>query len=413
MVEDCISISNCRLCGNPFFENKLKLKPTPLANELFVDRKKAMSAETFPLNLVMCISCNHIQLESSVSSERLFKNYLYTSSTSKIFQRHFDQYAQYVKEMLTPGSKILEIGSNDGYLLSKLAELGFDVTGLEPSATLSQITSHQGLRVINDYLGTSFVNQLLDSGEKYDCIIGNNVFAHIPNLAKAFSDVSIILKDQGLFIMEVAHAAKIVTDGIFDSIYHEHHSYHTLIALRPFLESLKFGIVKASIVETHGGSLRLVLRKNSVSSSSEYDEIEKNERLLGLDNPKVFLKIQTTIDEVKRRFDSAIYSEDNQAVIGYSAPAKAITLLSQVCDDPSIIQFIVDDNVLKQGKFIPKFGIPIVEASHLTLFRNNSSKKGVLCLIFAWNITSEIENKLSQIMPLNSKFMSLLPVRGG
>lgn len=399
----------CRLCGGDFYAETLSLFPTPLANELYESLESALAAETFRLTLAMCKRCSHIQLDEAVGSARLFDSYVYTSSTSHSFQAHFDELALKIQGLLPPLASILEVGSNDGYLLSRLNDFELHCLGLEPSEILVAKSRMLGLEIHHGYLEESFVSEIVESRGQFDCVVGNNVFAHIPNLAQAFKHVNTLLKPNGLFVIEVAHAVEILRKGIFDTIYHEHHSYHTLLAIRPFLESLGFGLVDVEVIETHGGSLRIVAQKGGKTNPSKVSAIEDEERNLGFDSPKLFEKLAKLIDTAQSSFASVIASSGQSIVFGYAAPAKVVTFLYQVSAKTHEISFIVDDNPLKQGKFLPGLGIPIVDSEFLKGELSQRSKLTFVCLVFAWNLSHELRAKIRGLLPKGSEIVTFFP----
>jgi 2-polyprenyl-3-methyl-5-hydroxy-6-metoxy-1,4-benzoquinol methylase len=403
-------VSRCRLCGSKaFFDQQLKLKPTALANELYQTHSEAMQADEFALTLVMCAMCKHIQLSEAVTSKRLFDSYVYTSSTSSSFRTHFSELAERIGELLSPSASILEVGSNDGYLLSTLQAKGFRCLGLEPSRILVEHSRQLGVDVHQGYLDEKNVSEIIDSHGNFDCIVGNNVFAHIPDLAMAIRQVQVLLKDGGLFVIEIAHAVEIVRKGIFDTIYHEHHSYHTILALRPFLESLGFGLIAVEEVPTHGGSLRIVAQKGSISKTEDVSRFEKIEKELGFDEPEVFQAMKNRIEQSQSDFSKALEEAGDSVIFGYTAPAKVVTFLYQVCENPENIQFIIDDNLMKQGKFLPGLGVPVVGASHLKNILKEASGRKMTCFVFAWNLSDELRSKIKLMLPDGSEIVSFFP----
>jgi len=359
--------------------------------------------------VAMCSGCRHIQLDEAVNSTRLFDSYVYTSSTSSTFKTHFDQLALKICGSLPPSASVLEVGSNDGYLLSRLKESGLNCLGLEPSRILVEESRKFGLQIHQGYLDEHSVSAILKSQGQFDCIVGNNVFAHIPDLAQAFKHVNSLLKAGGLFVIEVAHAIEILRKGIFDTIYHEHHSYHTLLALRPYLESLGFGLLDVEQVETHGGSLRIFAQKGGTSDLNKVNAIEVIERNLGFDSPQVFGSLTELVSNARESFKEIVDSASQSIVFGYAAPAKVVTFLYQVSAKPNEINFIVDDNPLKQGRFLPGLGVPIVEAKFLENEVTQRPGQKFICLVFAWNLSQELRAKIRRSLPQGSELVTFFP----
>jgi len=234
------TLSVCRLCGGDFDSLALKLRATALANELYPSRESALKAERFPLELVICKRCSQIQLKHIVNAKRLFQNYIYKSGTSETFRNHFSQLALEIQKWLKPGEYVLEIGSNDGTLLDSLKSLGIEGLGLEPSRKLVDKCINQNLNVVCGYLDADSTNFISDKYGTAGIVVGNNVFAHIDDLNSALKYVDKLLNKKGIFIFEVSHVMKMFNKNLFDMIYHEHMSYHSLFSLNFWLKAHGF-----------------------------------------------------------------------------------------------------------------------------------------------------------------------------
>ena len=291
------TLTNCRLCTGEFFKKTLKLKSTPPANELYPTQESAKGAEKFPLEVVMCQKCRHVQLKHIVSPRRLFDDYIYKSGTSKFFNEHFDKLASKILSEFPVNSYVLEVGSNDGILLTSLNKRGIKSIGIEPSEYLAKECINRNLNVYNAYLNEKTVGQITQSHGKASIVLGNNVFAHIEDMKTAFNNVFEILEDSGIFIFEVAHFKYILTDGLFDTIYHEHMSYHTAIALEGFAIASGFKLFRIEEISSHGGSLRFYLSKNHDKLEEPSVEQIKNDELnLGLNKVEALTLIEDKIN---------------------------------------------------------------------------------------------------------------------
>ncbi|GBL33201.1 C-methyltransferase NovU [Actinomycetota bacterium] len=323
------TLSNCRLCTGNFFEKTLKLKSTPPANELYPTKDSAKKAEKFPLEVVMCQKCRHVQLKHIVSPKRLFDEYVYKSGTSKFFNEHFDRLASKIASEFPINNYVLEVGSNDGVLLTSLNKRGIKSIGIEPSEYLAKECINRNLNVYNSYLDEATVVKITQSHGKASIVLGNNVFAHIEDMKGAFKNVFEILEDSGIFIFEVAHFKYILTDGLFDTIYHEHMSYHTATALESFATTSGFKIFRIEEISSHGGSLRFYLSKNHDKLKEPSVELIKNDELkLGLNQVETLSLIEDKIKETKEstaRMIKDIGLGDNTVFVGYGAPAKVVT----------------------------------------------------------------------------------------
>jgi SAM-dependent methyltransferase len=409
------TLTNCRLCTGEFFEKTLKLKSTPPANELYPTQESAKGAEKFPLEVVMCQKCRHVQLKHIVSPKRLFDDYVYKSGTSKFFNEHFDKLASKILSEFPVNSYVLEIGSNDGILLTSLNKRGIKSIGIEPSEYLAKECINRNLNVYNAYLDEKTVGQITQSHGKASIVLGNNVFAHIEDMKTAFNNVFEILEDSGIFIFEVAHFKYILTDGLFDTIYHEHMSYHTAIALEGFAIASGFKLFRIEEISSHGGSLRFYLSKNHDKLEEPSVEQIKNDELnLGLNKVEVLTLIEDKIKETKESASlmlKDIGRGDNQVFIGYGAPAKVVTFLAQMeLEDINLIG-IIEDNKDKQNRFLPSSGFSIksLEEIQKLTSMNKSNELCISFLIFPWNLKKEIIEKLSKWVPKNSNAVVFFP----
>ena len=414
MMPDFKDLAFCRICGGQFFSEKLVLRDSPLANELSISRETALKAEKFPLQVVMCSKCRHFQLKQIVNPNRLFSNYIYKSGTSEFFKDHFKSLAEMISEINeSKALNVLEVGSNDGTLLDEMGKLGISCLGVEPSQQLVDECLYRGLDVIHGFLNRDLVNELIRIRGLFDVVVGNNVFAHIDDLLGAFKNINQLLGPKGLFIFEVADFAQIQNKGIFDSIYHEHMSFHTLTGLKLLAESSDFSIESFSYVDSHGGSFRFFLRKGFSKSKSEkiLDQIEK-EASSGLNSPAVLTKLQEDI--ARRRIavsDFIQQREGRRILVGYGAPAKTVTFLSEMGLENAGIMTIIDDNLSKQGRYLPSSGISITSKDEL--IRNLRDLKIIEepldFLIFPWNLGAELVSKLKVWAPKQSRIITFFP----
>ena len=409
------TLSNCRLCTGNFFEKTLKLKSTPPANELYPTKEGAKKAEKFPLEVVMCQKCRHVQLKHIVSPKRLFDEYIYKSGTSKFFNEHFDSLASKIDSEFPVNNYVLEVGSNDGVLLTSLNKRGIKSIGIEPSEYLAKECINRNLNVYNSYLDETTVVKITQSHGKASIVLGNNVFAHIEDMKGAFKNVFEILEDSGIFIFEVAHFKYILTDGLFDTIYHEHMSYHTATALESFATTSGFKIFRIEEISSHGGSLRFYLSKNHDKLKEPSVELIKNDELqLGLNQVEVLSLIEDKIKETKEsaaRMIKDIGLGDNTVFVGYGAPAKVVTFLAQMELEEINLIGVIEDNVEKQNRFLPGSGFAIksLEEMKKLISVNESNEVCLNFLIFPWNLKKEIVEKLSKWVPKNSNAVVFFP----
>jgi len=402
-------LTSCRLCRGKFYPDSLVLIDTPIANELYATRNAALIAETFPLEIVMCISCKHVQLKHIVSTDRLFQNYVYQSGASIFFQKHFKEFASTTSKFVENG-KILEIGSNDGTLLAAYKDLGLDAVGIEPSKFLVEKCKESDLNVVEGYFSQEVVQKIDPYLFGFDLIVGNNVFAHIDDLSTAFGLVKKCLTLNGVFVFEVSHLLRLVESGNFDSIYHEHMSYHSVYSLELFCNSIGLRIFSVQETTSHGGSIRVFVTRNQARlRETSVDELINREVNLSLNDSQVLDVIAKSIAEVKNSVVSAlenINNNGNYKIIGYGAPAKMITFVFQLQLTKFNFLCVIDDNVDKQDLFAPAWSVEIVsrENAELLVKKELEVDPGIkfIIYVFPWNLSTEIINKIDGIVPPHS-----------
>lgn len=410
----------CRLCDQPRLRHMLSLEPTPPANE-FVET--TVLQDLFPLDLNQCGVCGHVQLGAVVSPERLFSNYIYVSGTSPVFVRHFEEYARSMVEQfeLDPDRWILEIGSNDGTLLHCFKQLGMNLTlGFEPATKIAQsaIENH-GVDTINDFFNDKSVqhfdeytaSQHPNSG-KAQLVIANNVFAHIDNLYEVVRNVHHVLDDKGVFVFEVSYLVDVLDKCLFDTIYHEHLSYHTVIPLVLFFTRFGMNLFKVERIDTHGGSIRCYVDKEWRPTDVSVQNACEVERGLGLipdgEREKItrpFLHLDLKINHLAQSLTARIRELKNRGltIAGYGAPAKATTLIYKLGLGPDDIKYIVDDSHWKQGMLTPGKHIPVVPPIALKTDRPD------YLIILAWNFAESIMNKNRAFSESGGKFIVPVP----
>jgi len=347
-----------------------------------------LNSQKYPLELLICSDCNHVQLGEEVDPKLMFSNYSYETGISQFFRKHFKDYAS---ELQGKGI-VVDIGSNDCILLDALKEQGMVTVGVEPAKNLvDKYKNNHDL--YNSFLTDSVVKEILEKYGEVDFVTANNVFAHNRNLRGFVENVKSLLKDGGLFYVEVQYLSDLVKNGYFDMIYHEHTSYHHIKPLRRMMDGMGMNLIDAKRVPTHGGSIRLVFQKNG-TKGFENDFTREDEKFdetirESLDN------LNKLISTFKTDYQDAINSSYGvyDSSFGYAAPAKVVTLLSVVNQDTiDKIEFIIDDSKLKQNKFLPGYGIEIIGSEEA---ERRLTNKTSMCTIFAWNVAEDIRNKLA------------------
>ncbi len=388
---------NCRCCGGKNLKRVLSLGFQPLANNLIENKKTKF--DKYPLELNFCSDCYNVQLSVSVNPKKMFSNYYYLSSTSQSFRSHFEQAAKkYVKEFkLNKLSQIIDVGSNDGVGLLPFKELGIkNLLGIEPAKNLCKISNKKGIKTLNDFLN---LNSLKKIKNKADLILASNVFAHSDNLKEMGECILKLLSKKGTAIIEVQYLLRTLKDLTFDNIYHEHYNYWSLTSIKNFFDNLGGQIYKAEEIDTHGGSLRIYVSKNLDKkidkSVSNLLRIEENYGIKKFATYKVFAN---KILKIKKNVINNIKNLKNKSnsIIGYGAPAKATTALNFFGISQEI-DFIIEDNKLKQNKYVPGVNIPIYSKNKI---KNNKST----ILVLAWNFFKEIKKNNKN---LTNKFINI------
>ena len=395
-------VTSCRVCGGGF-NHYLSLGLSPLANNLN-DKKNARN-DLYPLDLNFCNQCSNSQLSVVVPPEKMFNNYFYLSSTSQQFRDHFVDIANELKSdlKLKNSSLIIDIGSNDGIFLDPVKKLGINAIGVEPAKNVAKIANSKKLETIAEYFSDKTVNKITKKYGKADVVTAFNVFAHGDGLKEILKNTEELLKKNGEFIFEIQYLFRTLKDLTFDNIYHEHVNYWCLLAILNFFEDSQLKVYKVKEVDTHGGSLRVYATKNKNKrmdkSVSKYVELEKKNKL---DKHSTYLEFAKKVEDTKKQsleMISQIKLEDKR-IIGYGAPAKATTILNYFGLSDKDLEYTVDDNSLKQNKFIPGTDIQIKNIEDIK--PNNYD----YVLVLAWNFFDSIKKNNKKIFS-NSKFIKL------
>tara|TARA_B100000989_G_scaffold286778_1_gene255775 strand:+ start:1430 stop:2602 length:1173 start_codon:yes stop_codon:yes gene_type:complete len=376
-------IKNCLVCKKKKLKKYLDLGKQPLANNL----KKTIKVQKFPLELMYCSSCFHNQLSIEISKEKLFSNYLYLSSQSKTLQNHFDSAAKkYINLLnLNKYSSIIDIGSNDGIALNYYKIKNYkNFVGIEPAKNLCKIANKRGIKTINSYLNKEL-------SKKYSCsadlVTASNVFAHNKNIKLLAKYLLSLLRKDGVLIIEVQYIIDMLKKNLFDNIYHEHIHYWSLHSLNYLFKSLGSSIYKVEKISTHGGSIRCYIKKGIFTQNKSVKNLIKNEIRMKIRTIKTFINFSKKLKEKKNNFKKFLINNSNKVIVGYGAAAKTSTLLNylKISDN---INFIIDDNILKQNRYIPGTSIKIVS--------KNKIKQNIdFLIVFAWNYFKEIKEKVN------------------
>jgi len=386
----CIRRSNCRLCYSGELELVIQLTPSPPANAFVKSICVEVEQPVFPLDIFFCTKCNHVQLLDVIDPKTLFSEYVYVSGTSPLFVEHFRRYASDVVTQFTPrvGSLVVDIGSNDGTLLSFFKKAGMSVLGIDPATKIVEEANRKGIETLEGFFNQSLAEKILASKGPASIITANNVFAHADDLEGIIQGVRSLLTPDGIFIFEVSYLADVIEKTLFDTIYHEHLSYHSVGPLKRFFSHNGMNMIGAHRVDTHGGSLRGVcqLADGPYSDDGTVSELMTSEQILALHRVETFSHFASGIEVLKYELIALLeqIKSDGKKIAGYGAPAKATTLMYHFNIGHDIIDFIVDDNPLKQGLYSPGRHISIVSNAEIEKQSPN------FLLVLAWNFAESI-----------------------
>ena len=388
----------CRSCGSLKLKRVLSLGYQPLANNLL--NKKDEKCELYPLEMNYCKKCHNCQLSVAVDPKKMFSKYLYTSSTTKSFRDHFEKAAKkYIKDFKLKPKKsyIIDVGSNDGVALKPFKDLKFKkILGIEPAKNLAALANKKKIKTFNGFLDKKILKKIKGNA---DIILASNVFAHSDRLKEMAETMFKLLKKDGTLIIEIQYLLNTLKDMTFDNIYHEHYNYWSLTSLLNFFNQFNARIFRTERIDTHGGSLRVYISKNTKR------KIEKNVKILiaeeekfGIKKFKTYQKFSESVYLIKKNVLNNIkkLKEGNKKIIGFGSPAKATTALN-FFGISNQIDFIIEDNKLKQGKYVPGVLIPIKN-------KNLIKEKDPQILVLAWNFFNEIKNNNKN---LTSNFINI------
>mgnify|MGYP001191287496 CR=1 FL=1 len=381
---------DCRVCGNLKLQPYLSLGLSPLANNLL--KTKNEKAKKYPLELMFCEDCFNSQLSVVVPPKEMFSNYLYLSSTTESFKNHFTEFAKKIKNelKLTNKSLVVDIGSNDGIFLKPLKDIGVKAVGVEPAKNVAKIANKEGLETFQSFFDEKTVSKIINQFGKADLITAFNVFAHSDGLKKILLNANKLLKKEGKFIFEVQYLLNTIKDLTFDNIYHEHVNYWCLLSLQEFFKDSEFKIYKVEKIDTHGGSIRVYSTKNlNKRVHKSVKSMLDKEKAYGLHNLSTYINFskRVNISKEKSRNMLSLIKKSGGKIIGYGAPAKATTVLNYFGITDQEIEFTIDDNKLKQNKYIPGTNIEILN------FNKIDSEKYDYVLVLAWNFFKIIKEK--------------------
>ena len=387
----------------------LSLTPTPPANAFVPKQALDEPQQLFPLDVWFCRGCAHMQLLDVVAPALLYEDYVYVSGTSPVFVKHFEQYASDVisEFALKSGDLVVDVGSNDGTLLKAFQRAGMTVLGIDPAKEIARKATAAGIETLTAYFDRAVAEAIRSQHGHARCITGSNVFAHIDDLAGVLDAVRTLLAPEGVFVFEVSYLVDVFEKTLFDTIYHEHLDYHSVEPLVVFFERHGMQLIDARRVPTHGGSLRGIAQLAGARRPvhAGVAELVDLERRLGLDLEDTFVRYAGKIDALGRDLKVLVQrlKGEGKRLAGFGAPAKATTLMYHFGLGPDDIEFIVDDNRLKQGLYSPGLHIPVLPSSAI------EERKPDYLLILAWNFAEPIMAKHQKFRDSGGHFIVPVP----
>ena len=402
-------ISSCRVCKRNNFQKVFDFGPTPFANE-FLKKSDIDKGELyFPLEVLLCKDCYFLTLGHVGNPKILFGNYVYVSSTSKVFIKHFEKFANDFLNKYQFHKKpfVIDIGSNDGILLKPFLNKGIKVLGVEPAKHIAKIARKEGINTIDKYFTQAVARQIVNKHGHADLVTATNVFAHIDNLDEVISGIKILLNKEGIFMIEAPYLIDFFKKNYFDLVYHEHLSYWSIHSLVKIFERFDMTVFDVEYVPVHGGTIRVYVKKNTASHkvSKIVHKMELDEKKFGLRDIKTYINFQMKILKNKAELVGllATLKKQGKSIAGYGAPAKGNTLLNYFGIGRDMLDFIVDEGKFKQGFFTPGKRIPVVSSEYL----NNNIPNYIL--ILAWNFQKSIIDANSHLKKKGVKFISPVP----
>lgn len=402
---------HCRFCSAPLSVTMVDLGSTPWSNSFLAPNSEAIANErTFPLKVMICMACGLAQTTATVPADEIFTDgYAYLSSYSSSWLAHASDYANAMTARFGLGSnsQVVEVASNDGYLLRNFVQKGIPVLGIEPAANAARIAESYGVRSRVCFFGRAKAVELREEGFAADLIAANNVLAHVPDIADFTAGFAALLKPDGVATFEFPHLLRQIEGLQFDTIYHEHYSYLSLQAVEKIFSHSGLEVFDVEELPTHGGSLRVFAQRKGAGRepTPSVAAIRIREASVGLGTPEPYRQFAQAVERIKADFLAFLRQAHNagKTVAAYAAAAKGNTFLNYCGVSATDIQFVVDRNELKQGRLMPGSHIPILSPTAL------AERRPDYVLILAWNLAEEIRGSERAIADWGGRFVTAIP----
>ena len=409
LLSEAASPTPCRLCGTALKRTFVDLGMSPLCESYVTPEGRNTMEPFFPLRTLVCEECFLVQLPEYVSPEAIFREYAYFSSYSTSWVAHAKAYCEMIARRLElgPESLVVELASNDGYLLQHFLPLGVPVLGIEPAENVAKVASAKGIRTRSEFFGTACAEGLVEEGFRADLIVANNVLAHVPDLNDFVGGIVTLLKPEGVATLEFPHLERLMEGNQFDTIYHEHFSYYSLVTIDRLAKRHGLKLVDVEEIPTHGGSLRIYFAHAASARpvSERVGALLAHERALGFEDLATYDTFEERVKRTKRELLTFLIEAKNQGkrICGYGAPGKGNTLLNYCGIGPDFLDFTVDRNPYKHGRFTPGMHIPIHPVEMIDIARPD------YILILPWNLTPEITQQMRHVAEWGARFVVPIP----
>jgi SAM-dependent methyltransferase len=404
------STSVCRSCGSPLHYTCADLGMSPLANAYLKPSQLNAMEPFFPLHAYVCENCFLVQLEAFENPQNIFSDYAYFSSYSDTLLRHSKAYTDMIVARLglTKQHEVVEIASNDGYLLQYFVEKGIPVLGVEPAANVAEAAVQKGIPTLVRFFGRETAQEMVSQGKQADLIVANNVLAHVPDVNSFVEGLKILLKPRGVMTLEFHYLLRLMADNLFDTIYHEHFSYFSFGAANKVFSRHGLTVFDVEELSTQGGSLRVYVCHEGDTThtvSPRVDALLAKEESAGLTQLETYLAFAETIKRMKRKFLTFLIAakQDGKTIAGYGAAAKGNTLLNYCGIGTDFVDYVADRSPHKQGLFLPGTHIPICAPDKV------QETEPDYLLILPWNIKDEIMNQMAHVREWGGQFVVLIP----
>jgi SAM-dependent methyltransferase len=405
-----IGHGGCLFCGAALRHTFVDLGMSPLCESIVTKERLNQMEPFYPLHAYVCDQCFLVQVEEYVSPEEIFTEYAYFSSYADTWVEHMRRYAEMIVERLGLGSSslVVEVASNDGYLLQHFVKKGIPVLGIEPAANVAKVAVAKGIPTLVKFFGEQTARELRDEGRQADLICGANVLAQVPRPLDFVKGLELLLKPGGVVTIEFPHLMRLMAECQFDTIYHEHFSYFSLLSAERIFAACGLTLFDVEELPSHGGSLRIYARHEGDDGkpvSGRVEELRRREIDAGLLRVETYARFGEQVKEVKRKLLEFLIDAKarGKTIVGYGAPGKGNTLLNYCGVRTDFIDFTVDRSAYKQDKFLPGSRIPIHAPSRIREVRPD------YVLILPWNLKDEIVRQMAEIREWGGRFVVPIP----